>query len=272
MKNILETIEDHTKIRVAARKQLVPLDELKEKAKNLTQRNGGFPFEEALDGKQMSFICEVKKASPSKGVIDQTFPYLEIAQAYEKAGAAAISVLTEPDFFLGSDRYLQEIKTAVHIPVLRKDFTVDAYQIYEAKVLGADAVLLICSLLSQEQLREFIKIAHDLGLSALVETHDKAEIQRALRAGARIIGVNNRDLKTMKVNIDTSIRLRCSVPDDILFVAESGISTAGDIARLQAAGVHGVLVGEALMKSSDKEQRLKELKGEKFVEAKTDEN
>jgi len=272
MKNILETIVDHTRIRVAARKQMIPLDDIMKEALSLCREKSSFPFEEALDGKRLSFICEVKKASPSKGMIAQDFPYLEIARAYEKAGAAAISVLTEPDFFLGQDRYLQEIKKAVAIPVLRKDFTIDPYQIYEAKVLGADAVLFICSLLPQEKLRAFIEIADELGLSALVETHDRIEIQRTIKAGARMIGVNNRDLHTMKVNIDTSIRLRCCVPDDILFIAESGISTAGDIARLQAAGVHGVLVGEALMKSGDKALRLKELRGGSGGEGKGDEN
>ncbi|HYE69782.1 MAG TPA: indole-3-glycerol phosphate synthase TrpC, partial [Anaerovoracaceae bacterium] len=208
-----------------------------------------------------AFICEIKKASPSKGILDDLFPYLEIAEEYEEAGAAAISVLTEPDWFLGSDEYLREIRRVVDIPILRKDFTVESYQIYEAKILGADAILLICALLDPIKLKEYIEIAHGLGLSALVEAHTENEIKDALEAGARIIGVNNRDLKTFKVDLTTSIRLRNLVPENILFISESGIRTPEDIAKLKENKVNGVLIGEAFMKCKDKKRQLAELRG-----------
>ena len=212
--------------------------------------------------KEISFICEVKKASPSKGVIAEDFPYLEIAREYERAGAAAISCLTEPEYFLGRDRYLEEIAGKVRIPVLRKDFTVDAYQIYEAKVLGASAILLICSILSDEQLREYIRIADGLGLSALVEAHDEQEIRRALSCGARILGVNNRNLKDFTVNVENSLNLRKHVPEEIIFVAESGIRTAEDIEGLRQGNVQAVLIGETLMRCEDKKAMLAELRGD----------
>ena len=209
----------------------------------------------------MSFICECKKASPSKGLIAPDFPYLEIAKSYEDAGASAISVLTEPQWFLGQNTYLQEIVQAVHIPCLRKDFTIDDYMIYEAKVLGASAVLLICSLLSEEQIRDSIKLCDSLGLSALVEAHDADEIEMALRAGARIIGVNNRNLKDFTVDIHNSGRLRSLVPPEVLFVAESGIKTRADVAALEEMGVNAILIGETLMRSEHKKQLLADLKG-----------
>lgn len=214
-------------------------------------------------GEDISFICEVKKASPSKGVIAEHFPYLEIAKEYEQAGAAAISCLTEPEYFLGQDRYLEEIAGRVKIPVLRKDFTVDSYQIYEAKVLGADAVLLICAILSEEQIRESIRIADSLGLSALVEAHDEQEIVKALSGGARILGVNNRNLKDFTVHVENSLELRRYVPGDILFVAESGIRTAEDIEKLRQGNVQAVLIGETLMRCRDKKAMLEELRGKK---------
>ena len=205
----------------------------------------------------------MKKASPSKGVIAEHFPYLEIAQEYEKAGAAAISCLTEPEYFLGSDRYLEEIAKNVKVPVLRKDFTVDAYQIYEAKVLGAEAILLICAILEDTQLKEYIEIADSLRLSALVEAHDGQEINRALSCGARILGVNNRNLKDFTVNVENSLVLRRNVPEDVIFVAESGIRTAEDIEKLRQGNVQAVLIGETLMRSPDKKKMLEELRGKR---------
>ena len=222
---ILDTIAEKTRERVKIRKQTVPLEQLRKEAEQLSP-DTGFPFERALGKEELSFICEVKKASPSKGLIAPDFPYLQIAGEYEAAGASAISVLTEPEFFLGSDRYLKEIAGKVSIPVLRKDFTVDAYMIYEAKLLGAAAVLLICAILTEEELKSYLTLADSLGLSALVEAHDRQEVEMALRCGARIIGVNNRDLKTFQVDITNSVRLRKLVPADILFVSESGMKTA----------------------------------------------
>lgn len=223
--------------------------------------NTGFPFRKALSGDEISFICEVKRASPSKGLIAPDFPYLDIARDYERAGASAISCLTEPFWFKGRDEYLAEISNAVTIPVLRKDFTVDEYMIYEAKTLGASAVLLICSILSKEQLSEYLGIAHSLGLSALVEAHDEDEVRTALSVGAGIIGVNNRDLRTFTVDINNSARLRKLVPPEILFVSESGIKTAADIEALRSNGTNAVLIGETLMRSPDKKAALDELRG-----------
>ena len=221
-----------------------------------------FLFESCLCGDNMAFICEVKKASPSKGIISEDFPYLDIAGEYELAGADAISVLTEPQFFLGSDRYLSEIRETVDIPLLRKDFIVDAFQIEQSARLGADAILLICAILTQQQLGEYIGVADELGLSCLVETHDEAELETALRAGARIIGVNNRNLKTFEVDTGNSARLRGLVPDGVIFVSESGIQTAADVMRLRACGVNAVLVGEALMRADDKTATLAALRGD----------
>ena len=210
----------------------------------------------------MSYICEVKRASPSKGLIAPDFPYLEIAKAYEYAGAAAISVLTEPKWFLGQDSYLKEIAESVSIPCLRKDFTVDAYMIYEAKLLGASAVLLICSILNEEQIHSYISICDELGLSALVEAHDEAEVQMALRAGARVIGVNNRNLKDFTVDTENSRKLRSLIPEDVIFVSESGVRTAEDIQKLREAGADAVLIGETLMRAPDKKAKLEELGGD----------
>ena len=230
---ILEEIAARTVQRVAEEKAAVPLSEMKKRAEAL-DANTGFPFREALSGDEISFICEVKRASPSKGLIAPDFPYLDIARDYERAGASAISCLTEPFWFKGRDEYLAEISNAVTIPVLRKDFTVDEYMIYQAKTLGASAVLLICSILSKEQLSEYLGIAHSLGLSALVEAHDEDEVRTALSVGAGIIGVNNRDLRTFTVDINNSARLRKLVPPEILFVSESGIKTAADIEALRS--------------------------------------
>lgn len=257
---ILEEIAARTVQRVAEEKAAVPLSEMKKRAEAL-DANTGFPFRKALSGDEISFICEVKRASPSKGLIAPDFPYLDIARDYERAGASAISCLTEPFWFKGRDEYLAEISNAVTIPVLRKDFTVDEYMIYQAKTLGASAVLLICAILSKEQLSEYLGIAHSLGLSALVEAHDEDEVRTALSVGAGIIGVNNRDLRTFTVDINNSARLRKLVPPEVLFVSESGIKTAADIEALRSNGTNAVLIGETLMRSPDKKAALDELRG-----------
>lgn len=241
-----------------AKRKISPKD-LKQQA--LSMQKGSFAFEKALRKDGISFICECKKASPSKGLIAPEFPYLQIAEEYEAAGADCISVLTEPKWFLGSDEYLREIADAVSIPCLRKDFTVDEYMIYEAKVLGASAVLLICSILGKSEIREYIQICDELGLSALVETHDEREVQMALDAGARMIGVNNRNLKDFSVNTDNSRRLRELIPSEVLFVSESGVQTAEDVAALRAIGADAVLIGETLMRAADKKAKLAELRG-----------
>lgn len=256
---ILDQLAESTRKRVEKRKMIKSLEQIKEEAL-ACNINTDYPFEQALEAGGMSFICEVKKASPSKGVIASEFPYLEIAEDYQRAGASAISVLTEPEYFQGSDQYLQKIAKAVSIPVLRKDFTVDVYQIYEAKVLGASAVLLICSLLNDQELMEFLKTAHSLGLSALVEAHDGEEVKRGVRAGARIIGVNNRDLKTFTVDIQNSINLRYLIPENIIYVSESGIATPEDVGELYRNGTAAVLIGETLMRSPDKRKMLEHLR------------
>ena len=222
---------------------------------------GNFAFENALKKPDISFICECKKASPSKGLIAPDFPYLQIAMDYEAAGADAISVLTEPKWFLGSDEYLREISSAVSVPCLRKDFTVDEYMIYEAKLLGASGVLLICAILSPSRLGEYISLCDELGISALVEAHDENEINMALNAGARVIGVNNRNLRDFTVDTSNSARLRSLIPSDVLFVSESGVSSAEDVDLLRKIGADAALVGETLMRSHDKGAKLRELKG-----------
>lgn len=228
---------------------------------NLIHSGFEFPFYQALATEGISFICEVKKASPSKGLLDEHFPYLEIAKEYESAGASAISVLTEPEFFLGSGEHLKEISQTVKTPTLRKDFVLDPYQIYEAKAWGASAVLLIAEILDERTLSQFIQLAESLGLSTLVESHSLPQLQKALRCGATIVGVNNRNLETFEVDITTSIRLREYVPDHILYVAESGIRSPQDINLLQKSGVDAVLIGEAFMRSPDKTAMLNTLRG-----------
>ena len=260
MSTILDTIAEYARERVAIAKKSHSLEEIKQAALS-ADCNTDFPFEKALSADGISFICECKKASPSKGLIAEDFPYLEIAKEYEAAGASCISILTEPKWFLGRDEYLKEISDAVPIPCLRKDFTVDEYMIYEAKLLGASAVLLICSILSEDDLKYYIEICDKLGLSALVEAHDEAEINMAVNAGARIIGVNNRNLKNFTVDISNSGRLRHLVPEDVLFVAESGINSRKDVVALEEAKVDAVLIGETLMRAEDKKVMLNELKG-----------
>ncbi len=258
---ILDKITEKTIERVARAKAVKPTECIKEEA-SLLPVSSDYPFKKALRKENdIAFICEVKKASPSKGLIAPSFPYLEIAKEYEAAGASAISCLTEPYFFMGSDEYLKEISKAVSIPVLRKDFVVDEYMIYEAKLIGAKAVLLICAILDDYRLGKYLDTAHSLGLSALVEAHDEEEIRRALNAGAGIIGVNNRNLKDFTVDINNSIRLRRLVPDDIIFVSESGIKTADDINNLRENGTNAVLIGETLMRCDDKKAALNRLRG-----------
>jgi indole-3-glycerol phosphate synthase len=293
MNSILETIAEKTRLRVAQAKESMTTEQLREQAlKNKGVGSGEWGvgidvskhselpirpdyeqqpysllptphspiFEQALSAPGLSFICEVKKASPSKGVIAGDFPYLRIAQEYEAAGAAAISVLTEPEHFLGDPRYLQEIAAEVTIPVLRKDFVIDAYQLYEAKIWGAQAVLLICALLDTDTLAGYIKIAGELGISALVEIHDEAEAEQALAAGARIIGINNRDLNTFNVDLGVTARLKKLIPAGVITVTESGIKSPDDIRALKDTGIDAVLIGESLMRAPDKKQFLTELR------------
>lgn len=260
---ILDEIAACTRKRIGEQKKEKPLSEIRKEAEAARERGAVPSFYKALKKEGISFICEVKKASPSKGVIAKDFPYLEIAREYEAAGAAAISVLTEPFFFQGSGKYLQEIAGAVNLPLLRKDFILDPWQIYEARVLGASAILLIAALLDKEQLGEYLETAKALGMDALVEAHTEEEVDAALAVRAKIVGVNNRDLKTFQVDINRSIKLRSRVPDELLFVAESGIKTAEDIRILKENRVDAVLIGETFMRSSDKRKALSILRGEK---------
>ncbi len=264
---ILDQLAAHARERVEQSKKQMPLSELERAAFALPK--GDFEFEKALRRPEISFICECKKASPSKGMIAPDFPYLQIAKAYEAAGADCISVLTEPKWFLGSDRYLKEIADAVSLPCLRKDFTVDAYMLFEAKVLGAAAVLLICSILEEHQMRDYLGICEALGISALVEAHDEEEVRMALRAGARMIGVNNRNLKDFSVDTENSRRLRELIPKEVLFVSESGVKSAEDVQKLREIGADAVLIGETLMRAADRKAKLEELRGRQHDENKT---
>ena len=257
---ILDTIVEATKIRVAQEKQVESPEAVKAAALALPS-DTGFPFEAALRQQDFNFICEVKKASPSKGIIAEHFPYLDIAKEYEVAGAAAISVLTEPDFFKGDKKYLQEIASTVKIPVLRKDFIIDEYQIYQAKVWGASAILLICACLDVPKLTKFCELADSLGLSSLVEAHDEHEVQMAIDCGARIIGVNNRNLKDFTVDVQNSVRLRNLVQDDVIFVSESGLETPEDIQVLRDNNIGVALMGETFMRSPNKVEKLAYLYG-----------
>ena len=273
---ILDEIAAATRLRVEQLQRIKDLNKIRSDAESLPKNNRGFRTRLSRDG--MNFITEVKKASPSKGIISKEFDYLRLARDYEAAGAAAISCLTEPQFFLGKDEYLQAISTAGKLPVLRKDFTdirakvdipmlrkdfiFDEYQIYEAKTIGADAVLLICALLETSMIREFLDIAASVGLDVLVEAHDESEVESALNAGAEIIGVNNRNLKDFSVDLQNSLRLRSLVPRDKIFVSESGITCAADIKLLRAAGVNGFLIGEMLMRSNNITLDLQRLSGE----------
>lgn len=255
---ILDTIAENARARVRFAKEAIPTGMIKDQA--LALPKGDFAFEKALAKEGLSFICECKKASPSKGLIAEDYHYKEIAKSYEAAGADCISVLTEPKWFMGSGEHLREISQLVNIPCIRKDFTVDEYMIYEAKVLGASAVLLICSILPKEVVKDYIGICDTLGLSALVETHDESEVADAIWAGARIIGVNNRNLKDFSVDTGNSRRLRELVPSGTIFVSESGVKTPQDVKGLRDMGADAVLVGETLMRAEDKKAKLAELK------------
>ncbi|WP_342764139.1 indole-3-glycerol phosphate synthase TrpC [uncultured Methanobrevibacter sp.] len=259
MIDMLDEIVEKTKERLVESKKNKSLDDLKDEVAkmNITQ---DFPFKEALSGDEISIIAEVKRASPSKGMIAEDFDYVFIAKDYEDAGASAISVLTEPYFFKGSNDYLKEISENVSIPILRKDFIIDEYMIWEAKAIGASAVLLIVSILSIVELKKFLDLAHDLGLSAIVEAHDGNEIRTALNVGAEIIGVNNRDLTDFSVDIENSISLRRCVSGDVVFISESGIKTPEDVRRLKENDVDAVLIGETLMKCDDKKAMISEFK------------
>lgn len=261
--NILEEIAGKTRERIEAEKRQCSPAEMKglAEADNVAASAAGGRFYRALAAPGMSYICEVKKASPSKGLIAPDFPYLEIAKEYEAAGASAISCLTEPFYFQGANQYLKEITDTVGIPVLRKDFTVDEYMIYQAKTLGASAVLLICAILDKVQLRDYRQLAESLGLDALVEAHDETEVEMALDIGAKIVGVNNRDLKTFQVDMQNSIRLRNLAPREVLFVSESGIKGPEEISILREHQVDAVLIGETLMRSKDKKAELERLNG-----------
>lgn len=256
---ILTKLADSTRDRVVREKKQIQLEMVKKQA--LAMKKGDFSFEKVIAEGDISFICEVKRASPSKGMLVEEFPYVQIAKDYEEAGASCISVLTEPDYFKGDKQYLKEISENVTVPLIRKDFIIDEYMIYDAKIHGASCVLLICSLLDKETMEKYIEICDNLGMSALVEAHDEEEIQKAVEAGARMIGVNNRDLKTFTVDIGNSERLRKLVPDNILFIAESGIKTNADINRLRKAKVNGVLIGETFMKAENKKEMLQKLRG-----------
>lgn len=276
--NILNEIAEKTRERIEKEKNEVPrgdlIREIQQKKVQMIlnplnqSETAKTPhsFYQALKKPGMSYICEVKKASPSKGVIAEEFPYLEIAKEYKEAGAVAISCLTEPFYFQGSDQYLWEITSEVDLPVLRKDFIIDDYMIVQAAAYGAAAVLLICALLDDTQLREYREMAEDLGMDALVEAHDAEEIERALKSGARIIGVNNRDLKTFEVDMANSINLRKLAPDNVIFVSESGIRTSEDIKKLHDNHIDAVLIGERLMRSTDKKAALEELNGAPLIE------
>ena len=259
MATILDTIADYARLRVAKDRESFPLEALKEQCSSALAN--GAAFEDALRREGLSFICEVKKASPSKGIIAEDFPYLDIARAYEEAGADCISCLTEPKWFLGSDQIFREIRSAVATPMLRKDFVVDEYQIYQAKRMGANCVLLICALHDTATIAKWLELCHELGLAALVEAHDGREIASAVAAGARIIGVNNRNLKDFSVDFSNAARLRELIPPQTVYVAESGVSSPADAAALRAIGADAVLIGEMLMRAADKKRMLKALKG-----------
>lgn len=259
MSTILDSIVADTRLRVNFERTIRPINEVMEGSR-VRPRRTGFPFERALESEGMSLICEVKKASPSKGVISEDFPYLDIAREYTSAGASAISVLTEPKYFRGDDRFLEEIADSVDTPILRKDFVIDEYQIYRAREIGASAVLLIASILNDAQLSDYRELAESLGMSALVETHTRDEVERAVSSGAGIIGVNNRDLSTFQVDIGNSLRLRGSIPDGIVCVSESGIGGAEDVRRLSEAGFDAVLVGEAFMRSPDRRSLMEAMR------------
>ena len=259
---ILDELAGYARVRVAKDKEENSIEVLQELCcnSNAHPNRPRFCFEQALRQDGLSFICEVKKASPSKGIIAEHFPYLDIAKQYEQAGADCISCLTEPKWFLGSDKIFTDIREAVHTPMIRKDFTVDAYQIYQAKLMGADAVLLICAILDTKTIASYLELCDNLGLTALVEAHDAAEIQSAVAAGARVIGVNNRNLKDFSVDFSNASRLRDLIPPECIYVAESGVRNAADVAALRQVGADAVLMGEVLMRAKDKASLLAQMR------------
>ena len=256
---ILDKLADLSRARAAADQEKVPETVLREQAKALGKGNGE-AFLSALKKPGISFICEIKKASPSKGLISPDFPYLKIAADYERAGADCISCLTEPEYFLGSDQIFREVRAQVSLPMLRKDFTVSAYQLDQARVMGANAALLIVSLLDEKTLEAYLERCDELGIAALVETHDGEEISRAVSAGAKIIGVNNRNLKDFSVDFENAARLRDRIPADCVYVAESGVKTPEDVRRLRQIGADAALIGETLMRSTDPAETLDQLR------------
>ncbi len=256
--NILDKITEKTKIRT----EKLNINDLKEKVQNLPRKD--FIFKNALSGDKIKIISEIKKASPSKGLICPDFDPIKIAKEYNEAKTDCISILTEPYFFLGNNAYIKDVKKVTDIPILRKDFIIDEKQIYESKIIGADCILLICAILDEKKLKEFLNLAHKLCLSALVEAHNEDEIKTALNCNAEIIGVNNRNLKTFEVDFNNTFKLRKLVPDDIIFVSESGIKTREDIIKLEENNVNAVLIGETFMKSKNKIEEIKKLRGEKI--------
>lgn len=255
---ILDRLAEYAATRVKNDKAVVSLSDIKVQAFALPK--GDFRFEKALKSRKGAAICEVKKASPSKGIISEDFPYLDIAKEYQSIGADCISCLTEPKWFLGSDEIFKQIRNVVSLPMIRKDFTVDEYQIYQAKTMGADAVLLICALLDEEKLKYYLSICDTLGISAVVEAHDKFEIEKAVKVGSRVIGVNNRNLKDFTVNLDNAVSLREYIPENVVYVAESGVKTPSDGTQLIKSGADAVLIGEALMRSNNKGEFLKQMR------------
>jgi len=260
--NILDELADYSRLRVEVDKQKISLAEMKALAEN-SKVGDGKKFTSALQLDELSFICEVKKASPSKGIIAENFPYVEIAKEYEAAGADCVSCLTEPKYFLGSDEIFKEIRAEISTPMLRKDFTVDEYQIYQAKTMGADAVLLICAILTAAEIARYLELCAELNLAAVVETHDETEIKTAVEVGAEIIGVNNRNLKNFTVDFDNAARLRELIPSNKIYVAESGVKTSADISTLKKIGADAVLIGETLMRAVDKKSALENLRSAK---------
>lgn len=255
---ILERIVEAKRKEVASLKEERPLSWFEEALRDLSPPRD---FRGAISRRPCSIIAEVKKRSPSKGRIREDFDPFKIAALYQENGAAAISVLTDEEFFEGSRTYLSGIRKIVDLPLLRKDFIIDPYQIYETRILGGDALLLIACLLEEEQLREFIRLTETLSLSPLIEVHTREELDKALAAGAQIIGINNRDLRTFATDLGVTLDLIPSIPGNRIVVSESGINTREDIETLMKAGIHSFLVGEALMRAEDIGQKLGELSG-----------
>ena len=256
--NILDTIAEYSMLRVKTDKRAIPQERLREKAELMKGRD--HRFLDALRKPGLSFICEIKKASPSKGIISESFPYLDIAKEYENAGADCVSCLTEPKWFKGSDNIFRQVRARIDTPMIRKDFTVDEYQIYQAKCMDADAVLLICSILDDARLKDYLSLCKEIGLDALVEAHNEKEIESAVKADARIIGVNNRNLKDFSVDFSNALKLRSMIPKDTVYVAESGVKNADDAKRIKEAGTDAVLIGEAFMRAYDKAALLREMR------------